>query len=90
MTEEQAIEVWRELAPLDAMVRRIHCVGANDPAAYDVALWARRLSGKQLVEVIRTADAHGLEVQITVEGAYPLLSLYTAALAPVHPKAPQH
>lgn len=89
MTEEQAIEVWRELAPLDASVRRDHDGGANDPVTYDVALWARRLSGKQLVEVIRTADAHGLEVAIEVESGDPVLTLYTADPVPVHPKAPQ-
>lgn len=67
MTEEQALEIFREIDPLDGALRRAHFPGANDPFDFDVVLDANPLSAAQVIEVIRAATAKGMEVTVDSE-----------------------
>lgn len=89
MTEETAIEVWRELAPLEASVVRETRQGANDPVFYCVQLPAMRLSGKQLSGVMQIVSERGLDLSIDIYGGHPIIELKALEALPLHPASPK-
>lgn len=64
MTEEQALEIFRELDPLDAELRRAHFLGASDPHEFDVIIEANPLTGDQIIDIIRKSSGKGMEVTV--------------------------
>lgn len=88
MTEEQALEFWRKLDPIDAVVARCHDLGPNDPLTYEVRCDPRELRDEKFAQVIKLAEAHGLGVSLEIETEHPpWLTFYTPEPEPTHPKA---
>jgi hypothetical protein len=89
MTEEQALAIFKELDPLDGALRRSHMLGAEDPYEFDVALEGNPLKAIQIIEVIRKANAVGLEVTLEAEGERALLIVDSPMPVLQHPSAPK-
>lgn len=89
MTEEKAIEFFRAIDPLDGSLRRSHPLGAHDPYDYDVVVDARPLSAPQIIDVIRTASAQGLEATVDTERGVPIFVIDSPEPSPIPAVAPK-
>jgi O-succinylbenzoate synthase len=72
MSEEQAIEFFRAIDPVDADLQRLHTLGVKDPYDYKVIVPALMLSAAQVIELIRKASAHNLEAIVSSQRGEPV------------------
>lgn len=76
MNEYEAVEVWRELAPLDASLRRHRPMGARDRPFFDVVVPAFALSGKDIETILKTASARSLESGVQIENGQAVMVIF--------------
>jgi hypothetical protein len=88
VTEEKALEFWRALAPTAAVVSRYSPLADSDPVKYEVRIHTANLQGKRFAQVLKLAEAHGLELGL--DGGVEPWVLFTEAKPPlIHPAAPK-
>lgn len=77
MTEEHAVGLWRDLAPIQASVIRRHQLAAGDPDVYEVHVVANDMTIHQVAQINTLATAAGVASRIEKRGEDIIVALFT-------------